>query len=116
MNNRPLTYLSEYPSELKVLTPSMFLQSPPGNQVNDIDQIENASLVKSLNYVQSSREKLRMRFKREYLGLLKPPKRRHTDIIKVGDIVLIRNDKTKRLHWPLAKVVEIFPERDGVSR
>ncbi|GBM70108.1 hypothetical protein AVEN_151572-1 [Araneus ventricosus] len=95
MNNRPVTYLSEDPSALKVLTPSMFLQSLPGNQVNDLDQIENVSLVRRLNYVQSLREKLRMRLKREYLGLLKSPKRRHTDIVKVGDIVLISNDKTE---------------------
>ncbi|GBM71461.1 hypothetical protein AVEN_273929-1 [Araneus ventricosus] len=113
MNNRPLTYLSEDPSELKVLTPSVFLQSIPGNKVNVLYQIENVSIVERFNHVQSLRDKLRMRFKHEYQGLLKPPKRRHTDIVKVGDIFIISNDKSERLHWPLAKV--IFPGRNGVS-
>jgi len=34
----------------------------------------------------------------------------------VGDIVLVGHDNLKRLDWPLARVVKVFPGRDGVTR
>ncbi|GFQ79234.1 hypothetical protein TNCT_588231 [Trichonephila clavata] len=34
---------------------------------------------------------------------------------KVGEIVLIKNPN-KRLYWPLGKVIELIPRRDGKVR
>ena len=36
--------------------------------------------------------------------------------IKIGNIVLILNDKFARNFWPIAIVVAIFPSKDGVIR
>ena len=36
--------------------------------------------------------------------------------IKVGDIVLIGSDNSKRVDWPLARVKELFPGKDGNER
>lgn len=36
--------------------------------------------------------------------------------IKPGDLVLIENENKKRLAWPLGRVEEVFPGRDGVIR
>ncbi|GFU89019.1 integrase catalytic domain-containing protein [Trichonephila clavipes] len=35
--------------------------------------------------------------------------------MKVGEITLVENSK-KRLYWPLAKVLELLPDRDGNVR
>lgn len=62
---------------------------------------------------------MRKRFRIEYLGQLKyaSTKRFFDDRqIKVGDIVLIGNDCTKRIEWPLGRVVELFPGKDGIVR
>ncbi|CAL1267985.1 unnamed protein product [Larinioides sclopetarius] len=52
----------------------------------------------------------------EELNTRRHTKRRQSGIVKVGDIVLISNDKANRLHRPLTKVAEIFPGKDGVTR
>lgn len=116
MNNRPLTYLSEDPSELAPLKPSMFIQSLMGNDVEDLDQIEATCLEKRWNYLQSVREGLKKRFSKEYLGMLCNSKPARSDKLEVGDIVLVGSDNKRRLEWPLAKVLELRPGRDGVSR
>ncbi|GBM20365.1 hypothetical protein AVEN_222080-1 [Araneus ventricosus] len=38
------------------------------------------------------------------------------DVIKEGDIVLIRDTNSKRIYWPLAKVMKLIPGRDGRVR
>ncbi|GFS69119.1 DUF5641 domain-containing protein [Trichonephila clavipes] len=35
---------------------------------------------------------------------------------RIGEIVLIGNDYKKRLSWPIAKVIELIPGRDGEIR
>ena len=36
--------------------------------------------------------------------------------IQLSDVVLIGNEDKKRLHWPLAKVNELFSSKDGIIR
>jgi len=36
--------------------------------------------------------------------------------ISVGDVVIVRDDNTKRLFWRLAKVVELLVGKDGIAR
>ncbi|GFW24006.1 bel12-ag transposon polyprotein [Trichonephila clavipes] len=60
MNSRPLTYISEE-QELKTLTPSMFLQDIPLNDVPDLDQIQRTNIVLRWRYIQKVRENLKQR-------------------------------------------------------
>lgn len=115
MNNRPLTYISEEP-ELRTLCPSLFLQDLSTNEVPDLDNIERTNLSKILQHVQKLRENLKQRFKREYLGFLRSSTPKKHDEIKIGDIVLVGTDDKKRLNWPLAKVIKLFPGKDGIVR
>ena len=115
MNNRPLTYVSELP-ELRTLTPSMFLQSLEGNETPELDALDEKNIGTRWNYVQRLRNDLKQRFKKEYLGFLRSSRTFCADKIKVGDVVLIGSDDKKRLHWPLAVVVEVIPGRDNVTR
>ncbi|GFW10451.1 uncharacterized protein TNCV_892461 [Trichonephila clavipes] len=39
-----------------------------------------------------------------------------TQALNVGEIVLIENPNKKRLYWPLGKVIELIPGRDGKVR
>ena len=36
--------------------------------------------------------------------------------VKVGDIVILKDDMASRNHWPLARVVEAVPGKDGLVR
>ena len=37
-------------------------------------------------------------------------------MINVGDIVLLRDEQTKRSFWKLCKVLELLPSKDGSVR
>ncbi|UYV60499.1 hypothetical protein LAZ67_1001330 [Cordylochernes scorpioides] len=118
MNSRPLTYMSGDVEDLSPLTPALFLHDLKEIGVPDLDSIERASLQKRYRFRQRLREDLRKRFRTEYFGFLRQETRRRskTRPIKVGDLVLIGQDNAKRVNWPLARVVEVYPGRDGPVR
>ncbi|UYV84524.1 hypothetical protein LAZ67_X002445, partial [Cordylochernes scorpioides] len=105
MNSRPLTS-------------ALFLHDFKEIGVPDLDSIERASLQKRYRFRQRLREDLWKRFRTEYFGFLRQETRRRskTRPIKVGDLVLIGHDNAKRVNWPLARVVEVYPGRDGPVR
>ena len=58
------------------------------------------------------------RFKTEYLSQLQLRQKwnyQRRNLV-VGDIVIIRDDTICRDSWPLARVVEVFPSKDGLVR
>ncbi|XP_024872185.1 uncharacterized protein LOC112454820 [Temnothorax curvispinosus] len=119
INARPLTYLSDDPRDLAPITPSLFLQEICEVGLPDCDFIDREKLKGRFKYRQFLKEELRKRFRSEYLGQLKyASAKRSTDDrqIKVGDIVIIGNDCSKRIEWPLGRVIELFPGKDGIVR
>ncbi|GFQ90234.1 integrase catalytic domain-containing protein [Trichonephila clavata] len=59
---------------------------------------------------------LRQRFRKEYLGeLIQKQNDNRVREPRVGEMVLIGDDK-KRLSWPIAKIIELIPGRDGEIR
>lgn len=116
VNSRPLTYLADDPAQLKPLTPIMFLQEASQNEAPDLDKLE-VNLSKRMRYHQSLRDSLRKRFRSEYLGQLSRRKIKSSCVpVKEGDIMLLGQDNLKRLDWPLARVIKVFPGKDGVIR
>ncbi|UYV72472.1 hypothetical protein LAZ67_9003283 [Cordylochernes scorpioides] len=111
-------YTIIYVEDLSPLTPALFLHDLKEIGVPDLDSIERASLQKRYRFRQRLREDLRKRFRTEYFGFLRQETRRRskTRPIKVGDLVLIGQDNAKRVNWPLARVVEVYPGRDGPVR
>lgn len=116
LNARPLTYIYDDPKELRPLTPAQFLNDLPGGDNPDLDKIDAEFSLSRIRYVQQVRTHLRERFKMEYLGELVHSRNKKGETIKVGDVVLVGADGTKRIDWPLAQVVELFNGRDGVQR
>lgn len=117
INARPLTYLSEDPKDLVALTPAMFLREQQEPGLPDCDAIDRSSLCLKVRKIQQIRESLRNRFRSEYLGQLKLLcGRKREQKISIGDLVLVGNDVTKRIEWPLARVVELLPGKDGHVR
>ncbi|XP_071577026.1 uncharacterized protein [Temnothorax nylanderi] len=116
INSRPLTHLAEDPTQLQPLTPMMFLREISQSDVPDLDKID-INLSKRMRYCQSLRDELRKRFRSEYLGQLARRITKGSNApIKVGDIVLVAQDNRKRLDWPLALIIKVFPGKDGIVR
>ncbi|KAF2893368.1 hypothetical protein ILUMI_12809 [Ignelater luminosus] len=98
INNHPITHLSQDSSDLALLTPCLFLQEVEKIGVSEIST-------------------LRERFRTEYLGQIKlfstkgSPKE-----LSVEKIVLIANYDSKRIDWPLARIIETIKGKDGYVR
>lgn len=94
----------------------MFLQENRHNQVPDVDKLDT-NLSNRMKHLRDLREQLRKRFRIEYLGQLsRPQTKKGYEPVREGDIMLIGQDNLKRMDWPLARVIEILPGRDGVVR
>ena len=118
VNSRPLTYISDEGDDLIPLTPAHFMQSNVDSCVADLDAIDENHFNNHLRYLQKLRRDLRVRIEREYLAnLVYDPKSKNREInVKVGDIVLLKTDGVKKIRWPLGKVIETIPGKDGKVR
>lgn len=117
INTRPLTYISSDPSDLVALTPVMFLRDQVDSGLPDCDAVDQESLCRKIKYKQKLRQDLRQRFRLEYLGQLKLMcNTKQNQHVSLGEVVLIGNDNQKRLDWPLGRISEIIPGKDGIVR
>ena len=115
INARPLTYVDES-DELIAITPAKFIQDIPSSDVSDLDEIDSNSLNNRIKYIKRLRDLLRERFRVEYQAMLfdKGKKGKYEDI-KVNDVVLIETED-KRTLWPIGRIIEVIPGRDGIVR
>lgn len=118
INDRPLTYLYDDPNEMRPLTPNTFLRQLATAETTDFDMVSRASLIHRVRYVQEVQDNLKKRFQNEYLGALvqTPGIGSRQQNLQVGDVVLVKSKSDKRILWPMAKVLELIPGRDGVHR
>lgn len=118
VNSRPLTYVAEDGQDPAPLTPLMFMQELSSSGVPDLDLVDSSKLSRRAKYRQRIRSALRNRFRNEYLGQLRQQalKKNMFKQLKIGEVVLLEEMNKKRIHWPLAKVVEIFPGKDNTVR
>ncbi|GFS82555.1 DUF5641 domain-containing protein [Trichonephila clavipes] len=89
----------------------MFMMSNASLDVTDLDLSDFVRFQKRVKFRARLLKDLRGRFRKEYLGLLVQKAHKTTRVLKVGEIVLIKNPNKKRLFWPLGKVIELIPGR-----
>jgi hypothetical protein len=116
MNSRPLTYVSEDVADLAPLTPNMFLMDLKEVGLPDCDAVDAARLTRRAKYRQEIKERLRDRFRKEYLGQLMLTATKASRELLPREVVLIGTENSKRVYWPLAVVEELIPGRDGKVR
>ena len=114
INQRPLTAESDDPEDLQPLTPAMYLTEISSTETEFVDA---AGFHKANKERKRLLELFKGRFRKEYLGLLiqKAKKLKETEV-KVGDVVIVGQDNVKRLDWPLARILELLPGKDGKVR
>ncbi|XP_062538691.1 uncharacterized protein LOC134206966 [Armigeres subalbatus] len=119
LNSRPLTPLSNDPNDFSVLTPGHFLIgrpliAVPEPDLQDIPENRLSSWQKSQDFIQ----KLWRSWKTHYLSDLHNRTKwtKQRDNIKIGTMVIVKEDNLPPQKWQLARVVEIFPGSDGNVR
>ncbi|XP_055632367.1 uncharacterized protein LOC129772873 [Toxorhynchites rutilus septentrionalis] len=119
MNSRPLTPLSEDPSELDVLTPGHFLTGTSLLAIPDPDYTDvPTNRLQHYQQLQLLVQQHWKRWRREYISQLHNQKQRFPQAtqLKVGQMVVVKEDGNAAIEWPLARITEIFPGPDGVVR
>lgn len=120
MNSRPLSPLSDDPDDLQALTPGHFiigepLVSPPAfRYINEGKGSERKLWIER----QKMMEHFWTRWTNEYLTTLQERKkwRREKENVKLGQLVLIRDENLPPAHWKLARIVDLLPGKDGLVR
>ena len=119
LNSRPLTYQTSDPKDAVLLTPNHFLHG----------QVGGKSAPEAVDYVEFNPRQLWRRvqelighcWKRwmhEWLPLINVHSKWWDSKrdLNVGDLVLAISADKSRGHWPLGRVREIFPGKDGHVR
>ena len=118
VNGRPLTVLSDDLNDETPLTPNhlLLLCGGPHLLPGQFDQSDIYG--RRWRHVQFLSDQFWKRWVREYLPTLQlrhkwlRPKRNLQD----GDVVLIRDENTPRKNWPLGRIIQTFPRKDGLVR
>ncbi|GFQ94720.1 uncharacterized protein TNCT_589101 [Trichonephila clavata] len=113
---RPILLPDKHELVLRLIEETHRIHNHAGIQALDLDLNDMQNLRKRAKHLHAVKHKLKTRFQKEYISLLKQTSNKVQTPLSVGDIVLISLDNKKRVDWPLAKIVEIYKGRDGVSR
>ena len=121
LNSRPLAALP-YAEDggIDVLTPGHFLIGWPLEALPDpAASHQSLSLLKRWDLCQALLRHFWKRWSTEYLTSLQSMgkwRSSNSSRISVGDVVVIREDETIPGQWPLARVVQVHPGKDGIVR
>ena len=125
INSRPITYVYDDTDGITYpLTPSHFLYGrtvtlQPNDKHFEIIST-NQSLTKRAMYHRKLLDNFTKRWRNEYLLDLREVTTNKVNKgqphISVGDIVILKNENTKRCFWKTCKVVELIKGRDNVLR
>ena len=119
LNSRPLTAISNDPNDLLALTPGHFLIN---DSLTNIPAQNFSSLPKNRlsawQLMTKIREDFWTRWHKEYINNLnvRPKWTNKRPNLQIGELVLIKNENSPSLMWPLARIIELHPGNDGTVR
>jgi hypothetical protein len=118
LNSRPLTPLSDDPNDLEPLTPGHFLIgtaliAPAEYNLGEVPD----NRLSRWQRVEKLRQEFWRRWSTEYLNQLQPRNKwQKTNLrpLKVGSMVILREENVPPLQWKLGRIVELHPGSDGI--
>ena len=127
LNSRPLSYVHNDADEPTPLTPAHFLVGkrltslPPKTMIPETQSanLSRENMGRRWKYRQRLLNTFWTRWRKDYLLDLKSAHKCDTPKpteLKVGDVVLIGEDKMPRQTWKTGRIQELFPGRDGLTR
>lgn len=119
LNDRPITKLSDDPNDLEPLTPNHLLllkgkpALPPG-----LFEAHDQYSRRRWKQVQYLSDLFWKRWIGEYLPLLQERQKwnQKKKSLSAGDIVVVMDSSAPRGSWALGKVIEVFPDKNGLVR
>lgn len=119
LNSRPLSPLLSDPKDLSPLTPAHFLIGRSLTSVVDPDVTHIPdNRMSTYQRIQQIQQHFWTRWSKEYLSSLQQRSKwqinQHN--IKIGDIVIVKEDNLPPLCWLLGRVEELHPGQDNIVR
>lgn len=119
LNSRPLCANSSDPNDFTALTPAHFLVKTDLLSLPEPSIVEvNPNRLNHWEQIQQMRQFFCKRWKDDYLSQLqqRPKWCREETNLKIGDMVLVQDDRLLSSRWPLGRVVNVHPGNDGLVR
>ena len=119
LNSRPLTQNSESPADPEALIPNHLLLLRPNLNVSPGVFVKgDLYCQRRWKQVQSLTDVFWRRWLSEYFPSLQERQKwlKPCCNFAVGDLVLIADERVHRGQWPLGRIVEVHPGRDGFAR
>lgn len=120
LNSRPLTPLSEDPNDLRALTPGHFLigenlQTYPEVNLQEVP----VNRLSRWQYIERLKQQFWSRWQKEYLVMCQQRNKWKTGTrsdFHVGQLVMLKESELMPGKWVLARITEVHPDSDGVTR
>lgn len=120
VNSRPISALSDDATDLSAITPAHFLIGEPMITLSEPEELKTTRMncLKRWEMVQQMHQHFWERWHHEYIiTLSQRPKWRITqENLKIGDLVIIREDNMHPSQWHLGRISETYPAQDGLVR
>ncbi|XP_059225279.1 uncharacterized protein LOC131997762 [Stomoxys calcitrans] len=113
LNSRPISSMSETPSELLALTPGHFLKGSPLVAIPE-EHTDNISLINRWQRLKVLQLHFAKRWKNEYISELQKRYKWKTaqSNLNEHDLVVIRDDDLPPTEWRLGRVVRVYIGKD----
>lgn len=119
LNSRPMLALSDDVQDRLALTPGDILTGAPILATPEPNLTEiPINRLKQWRLTQRFAQEFWQRWHTEYLNTLQQRhkwQKKQTNL-KIGDIVLIKEENYPPTHWPLARVIGVYPGQDNLVR
>ncbi|XP_056603915.1 uncharacterized protein LOC130420572 [Triplophysa dalaica] len=118
VNGRPITKLSDDPSDPLPLTPNHLLLLRSGPILPPGAFVKQDIYRRRWRQVQYLADVFWCRWLKEYLPALQQRQKwlQPKQNLQIGDLVLILHERTPRNHWPLGLITQVYPGSDGLVR
>ena len=118
LNSRPLTAPSSDANDPSALTPAHFLIGRPLTALPEPSQEDNRTLNRRFKSINNIVRQFWKKWSVDYLTTLqhRPKWQDNKQQHAVNDIVIIKEDNTPPMLWPLARITKIFDGNDKIVR
>ena len=118
LNSHPLTDSSTYINDPIALTPVHFIIGRPITAIPESSSPKNKTLSRHWRNIDKMIRQFLKKWSVEYLSSLQQRNKWRAEYVQpaVDDIVIIKEDNTPPMCWPLARIIQTFDDNDNIVR
>ncbi|XP_028157714.1 uncharacterized protein LOC114350946 isoform X1 [Ostrinia furnacalis] len=118
LNSRPLLPLSSDPDDFCYLSPGHFIIGSPLTMYPEQNVVVPRNKLKFWQLCTNLKQMFWKTWHKKYLNVLQNRPKWRTDCndVKVGSLVILKDDNTPSMSWPMARIINVFPGHDTKVR